>query len=181
MIDTLLLPGQLKGVVLQRGPVTTHGLDLRPVGAGGIENAGLVGQPLGGQGAGGGHLKRLQEPQDLHILAPPCLDGRQFRLLNVLDDFNREGLGIEVDFSLPAERVIRSLNRILEWRGKPGTIRVDNGPEYISGKLLEWAEKQGVTIQHIQPGQPQHRAKVRHWSEDNGEGLYRALQPLGQA
>ena len=95
----------------------------------------------------------------------------------MLDDFNREGLGIEVDFSLPAERVIRSLNRILEWRGKPGTIRVDNGPEYISGKLLEWAEKQGVTIQHIQPGQPQHRAKVRHWSEDNGEGLYRALQP----
>ena len=44
--------------------------------------------------------------------------GRQFRLLNVLDDFNREGLGIEVDFSLPAERVIRSLNRIIEWRGK---------------------------------------------------------------
>ena len=41
-------------------------------------------------------------------------------------------LGIEVDFSLPAERVIRSLDRIIEWRGKPGTIRVDNGPEYIS-------------------------------------------------
>jgi putative transposase len=58
-------------------------------------------------------------------------DGRAFRLLNVLDDFNREGLGIEVDFSLPAERVIRSLDRIIEWRGKPGTIRVDNGPEYI--------------------------------------------------
>lgn len=53
-------------------------------------------------------------------------DGRAFRLLNVLDDFNREGLGIEVDFSLPAERVICSLNRIIEWRGKPETIRVDN-------------------------------------------------------
>ena len=47
-------------------------------------------------------------------------DGRAFRLLNVLDDFNREGLGIEVDVSLPAERVIRSLDRIIEWRGKPG-------------------------------------------------------------
>jgi putative transposase len=45
--------------------------------------------------------------------------GRQFRLLNVLDDFNREGLGIEVDFSLPAERVIRSLTLIIAWRGKP--------------------------------------------------------------
>ena len=53
-------------------------------------------------------------------------DGHPFRLLNLLDDFNREGLGIEVDFSLPAERVIRSLDRIIEWRGKPGTIRVDN-------------------------------------------------------
>ena len=57
-------------------------------------------------------------------------DGRAFRLLNVLDNFNREGLGIEVDFSVPAERVIRSLNRIIEWRGKPETIRVDTGPEY---------------------------------------------------
>jgi putative transposase len=66
----------------------------------------------------------------------------------VLDDFNRDGLGIEVDFSLPAERVIRSLERIIEWRGKPGTIRVDNGPEYISEKLRIWAEKQGITIQH---------------------------------
>jgi transposase InsO family protein len=44
-------------------------------------------------------------------------------------------LGIEVDFSLPAERVIRSLDKIIEWRGKPGSIRVDNGPEYISAKL----------------------------------------------
>lgn len=48
--------------------------------------------------------------------------GRQFRLLNVLDDFNREGLGIEVDFSLSAERVIHSLNQIIEWSGKPSTI-----------------------------------------------------------
>jgi putative transposase len=82
-------------------------------------------------------------------------DGRQFRLLNVLDDFNREGLGIEVDFSLPAERVIRSLNRIIEWRGKPLAIRVDNGPEYVSGKLIAWAEKQGIAPNHIQPGKPQ--------------------------
>lgn len=91
-------------------------------------------------------------------------DGRAFRLLNVLDDFNREGLGIEVDFSLPAERVIRSLNRIIEWRGKPGTIRVDNGPEYISEKLRKWAEKQGVAIQHIQPGQPQQNAYIERYN-----------------
>ena len=62
----------------------------------------------------------------MDFMADRLSDGRAFRLLNVLDDFNREGLGIEVDFSLPAERVIRSLDRIIEWRGKPGTIRVDN-------------------------------------------------------
>ncbi len=70
-------------------------------------------------------------------MADQLADGRSFRTLNVLDDFNREGLGIEVDFSLPAMRVVRSLNQIIEWRGKPATIRVDNGPEYIGGLLIE--------------------------------------------
>jgi putative transposase len=100
----------------------------------------------------------------MDFMADRLGDGRQFRLLNVLDDFNREGLGIEVDFSLPAERVIRSLDRIIEWRGKPSTIRVDNGPEYISGKLLIWAEKHGVIIQHIQPGQPQQNAYIERYN-----------------
>ena len=63
----------------------------------------------------------------MDFMADRLGDGRAFRLLNVLDDFNREGLGIEVNFSLPTERVIRSLNQIIEWRGKPETIRVDNG------------------------------------------------------
>jgi putative transposase len=100
----------------------------------------------------------------LDFMADRLGDGKAFRLLNVLDDFNREGLGIEVDFSLPAERVIRSLDRIIEWRGKPGTIRVDNGPEYISGTLLEWAEKRAITIRHIQPGQPQQNAYIERYN-----------------
>ena len=100
----------------------------------------------------------------MDFMADRLGDGRAFRLLNVLDDFNREGLGIEVDFSLPAERVIRSLNRIIEWRGKPGSIRVDNGAEYISGTLMEWAEKLQITIQHIQPGQPQQNAYIERYN-----------------
>lgn len=87
---------------------------------------------------------------------------------DVIDDFNREGLGIEVDVSLPADRVFRSLNRIIEWRGKRGVIRVDNGPEYISGTFLAWAEKRNITNAHIQP---QAAAKC----------LHRALQPHGPA
>ena len=100
----------------------------------------------------------------MDFMADRLGDGRAFRLLNVLDDFNREGLGIEVDFSLPTERVIRSLDQIIEWRGKPETIRVDNGPEYISGKLLAWAEKSQISIQHIQPGKPQQNAYVERYN-----------------
>ncbi len=62
-------------------------------------------------------------------------DGRSVRLLNVIDDFNREALAIEVDFSLPANRVMRSLEQLIEWKGKPAAKRCDNGPEY-TGKIL---------------------------------------------
>ncbi|MEB0141345.1 DDE-type integrase/transposase/recombinase, partial [Undibacterium sp. CCC2.1] len=85
-------------------------------------------------------------------------DGRSIRLFNVIDDFNREGLGIDVDFSLPSERVIRSLDQIIEWRGQPQMIRCDNGPEYVSNVTQAWAEKRGIHIEFIQPGQPQQNA-----------------------
>jgi putative transposase len=91
-------------------------------------------------------------------------DGRAFRLLNVIDDFNREGLGIEVDFSLPAERVIRSLDQIIEWRGKPLTIRCDNGPEYVSTALINWAERRAIRLEYIQPGKPQQNAYVERYN-----------------
>ena len=91
-------------------------------------------------------------------------DGRNFRLFNVLDDFNREGLGIEVDLSLPAARVIRSLDRIIEWRGKPAAIRCDNGPEYISNAVQQWAEQHGIRLDYIQPGNPQQNAYVERYN-----------------
>ena len=100
----------------------------------------------------------------MDFMADRLDDDRQFRLLNVLYDFNREGLGIEVDFSLPAEPVIRSLNQIIEGRGKPSTIRMDNGPEYVSGKLMEWAREQGITLSHIQPGKPQQNAYIERYN-----------------
>ena len=91
-------------------------------------------------------------------------DGRSFRTFNVIDDFNREGLCIEVDFSLPTERVIRALDQVIEWRGKPESIRCDNGPEYISNKMLEWADKRGIRLEHIQPGKPQQNAYVERYN-----------------
>jgi len=91
-------------------------------------------------------------------------DGRSFRTFNVIDDFNREGLCIEVDFSLPSERVIRALDQIIEWRGKPRAIRCDNGPEYISARIMEWAENHNIRLAHIQPGKPQQNAYVERYN-----------------
>lgn len=100
----------------------------------------------------------------MDFMADRLADGRQFRLLNVLDDFNREGLGIEIDFSLPSERVVRALNQIIEWRGQPFAIRVDNGPEYVSATLSEWAAAKGIALNHIQPGKPQQNAYVERYN-----------------
>ena len=60
----------------------------------------------------------------------------RFGLFNVLDKLIPEGLGIEVHVSLPAARVTRALEEIIQWRGRPRVIRCDNSPEYISDPLL---------------------------------------------
>ena len=91
-------------------------------------------------------------------------DGRTFRLFNVIDDFNREALGIEIDFSLPSERVIRELKQIISWRGKPEVIRCDNGPEYISAAIQAWALEWGIRLEYIQPGNPQQNAYVERFN-----------------
>jgi len=91
-------------------------------------------------------------------------NGRPFRTFTVIDDFNREGLAIDVDFSLPALRVIRSLKQIIEWNGKPRTIRCDNGPEYLSAELTGWAERNDIRIEYIQPGKPTQNAYVERFN-----------------
>ncbi|BBE10004.1 ISxac2 Transposase [Mycoavidus cysteinexigens] len=70
--------------------------------------------------------EKSNEVWSMDFMHDQLSDGRSIRLFNVIDDFNREGLGIEVDFSLPSERVIRSLEQNIEWRGQPKRIRCDN-------------------------------------------------------
>lgn len=87
-------------------------------------------------------------------------DGRTFRMLNVIDDYNRQVLRIEADTSLPALRVIRVLEQLEESRGLPAMIRVDNGPEFISHKLDAWCKDRGIMLAYIQPGKPTQNAYV---------------------
>jgi putative transposase len=83
-------------------------------------------------------------------------NGKTFRVLNELDDNNRQALWIEPDTSLPAERVVRMLNQLKEIRGVPAMIRVDNGSELVSIKLDLWCREYGVTQASIQTGDPTH-------------------------
>ena len=81
--------------------------------------------------------EQMNEVWSMDFMHDQLSDGRSIRLFNVIDDFNREGLCIDVDFSLPSERVTRSLDQIIEWRGTPTAIRCDNGPEYVSATTAE--------------------------------------------
>ena len=108
--------------------------------------------------------RTINETWSMDFMHDQLADGRNYRLFNVIDDYNREGLGIEVDLSLPSLRVARTLDQIIEWRGKPTAIRCDNGPEYISQMLADWAEDRGIRLDFIQPGNPQQNAYVERYN-----------------
>lgn len=81
-------------------------------------------------------------------------DGRSIKIFNVIDDYNHEGLCIDSGFSMPSQCVIRSLELIIEWRGKPAVIICDNGPEYMIQELIEWANTQQITFMYTRPCKP---------------------------
>lgn len=112
-------------------------------------------------------LDDAQQPNDcwsLDFMSDSLTDGRSYRTLNVLDDFNREGLAIEVDHSLPSERVVRVLDQIAEERGYPRKLRSDNGPEFIAQALATWAQKHGVELAPIDPGKPTQNAYIERFN-----------------
>ena len=90
--------------------------------------------------------------------------GRKFRTFNVVDDYNREALAIEIDLNLPAQRIIRVMDRVAAWRGYPARIRMDNGPELTSVRLAEWAETHGVKLDFIQPGKPTQNSFIERFN-----------------
>lgn len=90
--------------------------------------------------------------------------GRRFRTFNVVDDFNREALSIEIDLNLPALRVVRVLDSIAANRGYPAMLRMDNGPEFISLALAEWAEIHAAKLEFIQPSKPTQNAFIERFN-----------------
>lgn len=90
--------------------------------------------------------------------------GRKFRTLNLMDGCTREALCIEVDTSLPGLRVVQVLERVGQERGLPETIQVDNGPEFISRVVDQWAYANGVALHFIDPGKPVQNAFIESFN-----------------
>lgn len=91
-------------------------------------------------------------------------DGRKFRSLTLVDDFTRESPAIEVDVSLPGERVMRVLDRVAAERGYPKTIVCDNGPEFRGEALDQWAHRHQVQLAFIEPGKPVQNAYIESFN-----------------
>ena len=106
----------------------------------------------------------INQVWSIDFMSNSLWSGRKFRVLNVVDDFNREILCIEPDLSLPAHRVIRALEELEQYRGLPNMIRVDNGPEFISEKLADWCNTKKITLIFIQPGKPTQNAYIERFN-----------------
>jgi putative transposase len=102
----------------------------------------------------------LNQVWSIDFMLDALYDGRRFRTLNVLDDANRQALGIEVGTSIPSRRTIRMLEQLIEAYGQPRALRLDNGSELTSHAFVEWAEQRGIALRFIDPGKPNQNAFI---------------------
>lgn len=119
----------------------------------------------------------LEQPKKINIcwsldyMSDAFMNGKRFRTANVIDDCNRQALGIKASVSLPAKRVTEFLDDIASQRGYPQYLRVDNGPENISKDMQDWASRHGVLIQFIQPGKPAQNAYIERFNRTYREEI----------
>jgi len=107
----------------------------------------------------------------LDFMSDSLEDGRPFRTLNILDDYNREALCIVIEISIPALRVVRTLEMLASWRGYPRQLRVDNGPELTSHLLASWPESHQVTLAFIEPGKPAQNGYIERFNRTYREDV----------
>lgn len=98
-------------------------------------------------------------------------DGRRLRTFNVIDDYNRQCLGIRTGVSMPSNRITRILDEIIETYGKPHALRCDNGPEFISFHIQQWAEDKGIELKYIQPGKPNQNGYIERFNRTYREDV----------
>ena len=107
---------------------------------------------------------QLNDTWAMDFMGDTLYDGRQDRILHVLDEGNREHLGLEIDTSLPGDRVVTLLEQLTALHGAPTRMRCDNGPAFVSTAVAEWARRHGVTLAFIQPGKPNQNADIERFN-----------------
>jgi putative transposase len=125
----------------------------------------------------------MNETWSMDFVEDRLENGRRIRTLNIIDDYNREALAMEVSFSFPAEQVIEVINQCIEWRGKPQKIRSDNGTEFIAGKTKEFFSNREILHIPIQKGKPSQNGYIERFNRSYREGVLDAfiLSSLEQA
>ncbi len=103
-------------------------------------------------------------------------NGRCFRVLNVVDDYSREMVGQLVSVAISGRQVARSLDQLMEERGKPNKVTCDNGTEFTSKAMFFWSKETGITLGFIQPENPTQNAFVESL---NGKFRNKCLNPHG--
>lgn len=98
------------------------------------------------------------------FMSDALASGRRFRTFNIVDDFNREALHIEIDTSITSPRLVRIFERLRSQRGLPRVLRTDNGPEFLGEIFTSWAKEAGMAIQYIQPGKPNQNAYIERFN-----------------
>lgn len=107
---------------------------------------------------------KVNQHWSMDFVSDSLWNGRRFRVLTIVDDLTRECPALEVDHSLPGQRVTRVLDRLAATRGLPQVITVDNGPEFISKAMDAWAFENKVRLRFIQPGKPVQNAYIESFN-----------------
>jgi putative transposase len=126
---------------------------------------------------------KMNETWSMDFVEDRLENGRKIRTLNIIDDFNREALVMEVSFSFPAERVVEILKQCIEWRGKPQRMRSDNGTEFIANKTKEFFSNSNIEHIPIQKGKPTQNGYIERFNRSYREGVLDAyiLSSIQQA
>ena len=106
----------------------------------------------------------LNQTWALDFMADALYDRRRFRALTILDEGNREGLAIDIGRSIPARRVIRVLEELIALHGRPGALRLDNGPELTAQVFVDWCDERRIALHYIQPGKPDQNAFIERFN-----------------